>query len=138
MEERYTDMKEKIMKWIPLLVLLVFLLTIFVPRWMNNRTAMTFGEPLFAYPLPVDSEVISQDGAVDDEGGVTAAILMKTDLTSEQRLRHYADLVCQPAKEGQHVTMEAKALTEADLDVLKQARVYEEGASYQFIYVYSK
>ena len=130
-------MKEKIMKWIPLLVLLVFLLTIFVPRWMNTRIAMRFGEPLFTHPLPEGAEIVSQDGAVDDEGGVTAAILMKSDWNPEQLLIHYADLVCQPAKKGQNVTMEAKALTEADLEVLKQAKLYEEGASYQFVYVYS-
>ena len=131
-------MKEKIMKWIPLLVLLVFLLTMFVPRWLNTRLAMKFGEPLFSYSLPEGAEIISQDGAVDEEGGVTAAILMKTDLTSEQLLEHYGNLVCHPAKDGQRVTVEAKALTEADLDVLKQAKLYEAGASYQFIYVYSK
>ena len=132
------QMKEKIMKWVPLLVLFVFLLTFFVPRWMNDRAAMTFGEPLFTHPLPNGAEIISQDGAVDEEGGVTAAILMKTDLTSEELQIHYTDLQCPPAKEGQVVTLEAKALTENDLEVLKQARVYEEGASYQFVYVYSK
>ena len=131
-------MREKLIRWAPLLILLAFLLTIFVPRWTNERRAMTFGAPLFEYALPVGAEVISTDGAVDDEGGYTAAILMKTELSSEELLAHYAALDCPPAEEGQSVTLEAKPLTEEDLDVLKKARVYEEGASYQFLYVYSK
>ena len=131
-------MKENLMKWGPLLILVVFLMTIFVPRWMNERSAMKFGEPLFAHALPDDTTVISQDAAIDDNGGVTAAILLQTNLTSEELAAFYADVQCPPAKEGQTVTVEAKALTEDDLAVLKQAKLYEEGASYQFIYVYSR
>ena len=131
-------MKENLIKWGPLLVLLVFLMTIFVPRWMNERSAMKFGEPLFSHALPQDATVVSQDAAGDSNGGVTAAILLQTNLSSEELAAFYADVQCPPAKDGQIVTLEAKALNEDDLAVLKQAKLYEEGASYQFIYVYSR
>ena len=131
-------MKENLKRWLPLLVLLVFLATIFVPRGVEKRTCMAFGQPLFDHVLPEKAEIISTDAAKDDDGGVTAAILLKTDLTSQELEEFYADLECPPAEEGQNVTLQAKALTEADLAVLQQAKLYEEGASYQFIYVYSK
>ena len=131
-------MKEDIKKWIPLLVLLVFLATIFVPRWVEERVCMKYGEPLFAHALPENTELISKDAAKDDAGGITAALLLKTDLTSEELEAFYSDLDCPPAEEGQTVTLTAKALSEDDLEVLQKAKLYEEGASYQFVYVYSK
>lgn len=131
-------MKEKWMKLVPLAVLLVFFATIFVPRWINERSAMKFGEPLFAHELPADTTVISQDGAKSDDGSVLAAMLLKTNLTSDELEAFYSDINCEPAEEGQTVSVLAKALTEEDLDVLKQAKLYEEGASYQFVYLQSK
>ena len=126
------------MKLVPLAVLLVFFATIFVPRWINERGAMKFGEPLFAHELPADTTVISQDGAKSEDGSVLAAMLLKTDLSSEELEAFYADVNCDPAKEGHTVSILAKALTEDDLAVLKQAKLYEEGASYQFVYLQSK
>jgi len=82
--------------------------------------------------------VISQDGAKSDDGSVLAAMLLKTNLTSEELEAFYADVNCEPAKKGHTVSILAKALTEDDLEVLKQAKLYEEGASYQFIYMQSK
>ena len=131
-------MNEKIRKWIPLLVLLVFLVTIFVPRWVEERVCMAYGEPLFNHALPEGSVLVSKDAAKDDEGVITAALLLQTDLNSEELEAFYADLDCQPAEEGQTVYLEAKPLDEDDLAVLKQAKLYVEGESYQFVYVYSK
>lgn len=130
-------MKEKLIKWGPLVLLLIFLAAIYVPRWWNHQAAMRFGEQLFSHPLPENAEIVSTDGVKDEEGGYTAAILMKTDLTSEELEAFYADVDYAPAKEGQSIRLDAKALTEADLDVLKTAKLYEEGAQYQFIYIYS-
>ena len=128
----------KLLKWIPLVMLLVFVLTMLVPRWIDQRICMKFGEPLFACPLPEGSSLVSQDGARDDDGVITAAILIKTDLTSEELVSYYADLNMEPVKEGQTVEILAKPLTENDLEVLKQAKIYEEGASYQFVYACSR
>lgn len=128
----------KVLKWIPLVMLLVFVLTMLVPRWIDQRISMKFGEPLFTYPLPEGSSIVSQDGARDDDGVITAAILIKTDLTSEELETYYANLTMEPVKEGQTVEIQAKPLTDADLEVLKKAQIYEEGAAYQFVYACSR
>ena len=119
-------------------MILQFIAVAFGPRWINQAVGMSFGEPLFEHPLPEDAILISKDAAKDDEGTITAAMLLQTDLTSEELEAFYADLECPPAKKGQTVSIQAKALTEEDLQVLKQAKLYEEGACYQFVYVYSK
>ena len=66
-----------------------------------------------------------------------AARLLKTDLTSEALEAFYADVEAEPAEPGDTVILRAKALDESSVEALKQAKVYEEGASYQFIYLYS-
>ena len=128
----------KVLKWVPLVMLLAFVLTMLVPRWIDQQICMKFGEPLFAYPLPEGSSIVSQDGARDDDGVITAAILIKTDLTSEELETYYANLTMEPVKEGETVEIQAKPLTDADLEVLKKAQIYEEGASYQFVYACSR
>lgn len=125
------------MRWVPLLVLVVFLGTIFVPQWINEKSARRYAQPLFDHPIPENAQVISTDAAKDDDGGITGAILLKTNWTSEALETFYSDLQMDPAKEGQTVVLHAKALTEEDLEVLQQAKLYEEGASYQFVYIYS-
>lgn len=130
-------MKEKIMRWLPLLVLVIFLGTIFVPRWINQRVSKAYAEPLFSHALPDGAKVVSTDAVKDDDGGITAAILMQTDLSQEELLAFYEDLDLEPAEEGHGVTLDVKALSDEDLDVLKQAKLYEDGASYQFVYIYS-
>ena len=128
----------KVLKWIPLVMLLAFVLTMLVPRWIDQQICMKFGEPLFAYPLPEGSSIVSQDGARDDDGVITAAILIKTDLTSEELAAYYGNLEMNPAKNGQNIEILAKPLSENDLEVLKQAKIYEEGANYQFVYARSR
>lgn len=130
-------MKEKIMRWIPLLVLVIFLGTIFVPRWINQQACKAYAEPLFSHALPDGAKVVSTDAVKDDNGGITAAILMQTDLSQEELKAFYADLELEPAEEGHTVSLNVKTLSEEDLDVLKQAKLYEDGASYQFVYIYS-
>lgn len=125
------------MRWVPLLVLIVFLGTIFVPQWVNEKVSMGYAQPLFDHPVPEDAQVISTDAAKDDDGGITGAILLKTNWTSEELEAFYSDLQMEPAEEGQTVVLRAKALTEEDLEVLQQAKLYEDGASYQFVYIYS-
>ena len=58
--------------------------------------------------------------------------------TSEELEAFYANLEIEPVKDGQKIHVEAKALTEEDLDVLRTAKLYVDGEQYQFVYVTSK
>lgn len=131
-------MNEKLRKWLPWVMIVLFIAVVYGPRWIDNATANRFGKPLFAYPLPEDAVLVSQDAAKDGEGVITAALLLQTDWSSEELEAYYADLRIEPVKDGQTISVEAKALTEADLDVLKTAKLYVEGEHYQFVYVTSK
>lgn len=124
-------------RWVPLAVLVVFLGAIFIPRWINQGIAKSYAEPLFSHALPEGAKVVSTDAVKDDDGGITAAILMQTDLSVEELKTFYSDLHLEPAEPEHTVLLEVKPLSEDDLDVLKQAKLYEEGCSYQFVYVYS-
>ena len=131
-------MHEKIRKWLPWVMIVLFIAVVYGPRWIGNATANRFGKPLFAYPLPEDAVLVSQDAARDGEGVITAALLLQTDQSIEELEAYYADLRIEPVKDGQTISVEAKALTEADLDVLKTAKLYVEGEQYRFVYVTSK
>ena len=131
-------MNENWKRWLPLIMVLIFVVVVFAPRWIDGMFCMKFGKPLFEHPLPENAVLVSRDAARDTEGVVTAALLLQTDLSSEELVVFYEDLDCQPAKEGQTVRLEAKPLTEEDLDVLKTAKLFVEGAQYQFVYMTSK
>ena len=131
-------MHEKIRKWLPWVMIVLFIAVVYGPRWIDNATANRFGKPLFAYPLPEGTVLVSQDAARDGEGVITAALLLQTDQSIEELEAYYADLRIEPVKDGQTISVEAKALTEADLDVLKTAKLYVEGEQYRFVYVTSK
>ena len=131
-------MNEKIKKWLPWVMILLFIAVVYGPRWIGNAAATRFGKPLFDYPLPEDTDLISNDAARDGEGVITAALLLQTDLSSDELEAFYADLEIEPVREDQMVHVEAKALTEEVLDVLKTAKIYVEGEQYQYVYVSSK
>lgn len=131
-------MKEKIKGFVPLILLVAVLAVMWVPKKLEQRACDEFGKPLFTHALPENAVLVQKDAARDDDGGTTAALLLKTDLSSEALTAFYSDMVYPPAGEGQTVTLEAKALDESSLEALKQAKLYEEGASYQFVYLYSK
>ena len=131
-------MNENWKRWLPLIMVLIFVVVVFAPRWIDGIFCARFGKPLFDHALPENTVLVSQDAARDTDGVVTAALLLQTDLSSEELVAFYEDLDCPPAKEGQTVCLEAKPLTEEDLDVLKTAKLFVEGAQYQFVYVTSK
>lgn len=131
-------MNDTVRRLLPLVLLLALLAVLLVPKYMTGRTCQRFGQPLFEHPVPEGSEIVVTDADKDDAGVITAAMILKTDWTSEELEAFYEDLDCQPVKEGQTVCLEAKTLTEDDLAVLEKANVYEPGASYQFIYVTSR
>ena len=69
------------------------------------------------------------------EGAVTHGFFKRN---SEELKAYYGNLEMNPAKEGQNIEILAKPLSENDLEVLKQAKIYEEGANYQFVYARSR
>jgi len=131
-------MNENLRKWLPWVMILLFIAVAFGPRWVDSAVSHRFGKPLFDHELPENAVLVSKDAARDSNGVITAALLLQTDLTSEELESFFADVECEPVKEGQIVRVEAKALTEADLDVLKTAKLYAEGEKYQFVYVTSE
>ena len=128
---------EKLRLLAPAVILLAFALVMLVPKYFEGKAADAFGAPLFEHALPANTEVIEQDAAKTDDGGMMAAMLLKTDLTSEELEAFYADVDAQPAEEGDVVTLSAKALDESSLEALQKAKLYEEDAQYQFVYLYS-
>ena len=131
-------MNETLKKWLPWVLILLFVAVVFGPRWVDSAVSHRFGQPLFDHALPENAVLVSKDAAKDTNGVITAALLLQTDLTSEELETFFADVDCEPVKEGQTIHVEAKALTEADLDVLKTAKLYVEGEQYQFVYVTSE
>ena len=130
-------MKEKVRVIAPLVILVALVALLLLPKFLATRAADKFGAPLFDHALPEAATVIQKDAAKTEEGGMMAALLLKTDLTSEELEAFYADVETEPAQPGDTVILRAKALDESSVEALKQAKVYEEGASYQFVYLYS-
>lgn len=131
-------MKETAKRFLPLLIIIAVMAAFMVPKRLQERAANQFGEPLFSHALPEGARLIQQDAAKDKEGGTTAALLLQTDLTEEELLDFYSDRTYAPAKEGQTVSLKVKILDENSIQALKQAKLYEEGAQYWFVYLYSK
>ena len=130
--------KEVIKRLLPAFLMVAVMAAFLLPKKLEERNANQFGEPLFSHTLPENAELIQKDSGKTDDGSIMAALLLKTDLTSEELELFYGDAVYAPAKEGQTVTLSAKALDENSLDALKKAKLYEDGASYQFVFLTSK
>jgi len=130
--------KELLKRLLPALLMIAVIAAFLLPRKLEERAANQFGEPLFSHVLPEDSEIIQTDAGETDDGGIMAAMILKTELTAIELEAFFGDTDYQPAEEGQTVTLSAKPLDEDSLAALKQAKLYEEGASYQFVFLYSK
>ena len=130
-------MKEKVRVLAPLVILLALLAAFLLPKYFENRAADQFGAPLSNHALPETATLIQKDAAKTEEGGIMAALLLKSDLTSEELEDFYADVEAEPAQPGDTLILRARELDESSVEALKQAKIYEEGASYQFVYLYS-
>lgn len=131
-------MKEKIKNFLPILLMAAILTAFLLPKKLEQKACNDFGAPLFDHALPADTKVVQQSAVKDEEGGVTAALLLQTTLSSEELKAFYGDTDYPPMEEGQTVTLSAKPLDADSMEALKQAKLYEEGASYQFVYLYAK
>ncbi len=130
--------KDAALRFLPLIVMIAILAFFLLPDKLAEKAAMEFGAPLFSHALPVGAKLIEHDAAKDEDGGTTAALLLRTDLSPEELQTFYGDASYLPAEEGQTVELSVKALDQGSLDALKQAKLYEEGAAYCFVYLYSK
>ena len=92
---------------------------------------------LFAHPLPENSYSVQASSVRDDNGGTTAAAIIGTQLTEEELYEFYADTEYAPAKEGEVVELNVKALEGDSLKVLQEAGKYREEDKYYFVYIYS-
>ena len=132
------NIKEVIKRLLPALLMILVMAAFLLPKKLEERKADQFGEPLFTHALPQNTEIIQKDAGKNDDGSIMAALLLKTELTSGELEAFYDDTIYPPAKEGQSVSLSAKALDENSIAALKQAKLYEEGASYQFVFLTSK
>ena len=130
--------KELIKRLLPALLMILVLAVFLLPGKLEERKANQFGEPLFSHTLPEGAELIQQDAGKTDDGSVMAAMILKTKMSSEELEAFYGDISYTPAEEGQAVTLNASPLDESSLAALKQAKLYEEGAVYQFVFLTSK
>ena len=130
-------MKDKLRVIAPLVILLVLVAAFLLPKYLENKALDAFGEPLFSYALPEDTTLVQQDAAKDDAGGWTAALLLESSLTEKELSQYYAAVDAPPAEEGYSVELSVKPLDEDSIEAMKQAKLYEEGKSYYFVYLYS-
>lgn len=130
--------RELIKRLLPLLLMIAVLAAFLLPKKLEERAANQFGAPLFSHALPEDSELIQKDAGKNEDGSIMAAMILKTDLSSEELESFYGDTTYPPAEDGQTVTLNASALDDSSLEALKKAKLYEEGAYYQFVFLISK
>lgn len=129
--------KEILMRFVPLLIMLAVLAAFLLPGKLSDRRAEQFGKPLFSHTLPEGAKLIQKDAAENDDGSTMAALLLQTDLTPAELEAFYGDISYAPANEGETTSLSASALDESSLAALKQAKLYEDGASYCFVYLIS-
>ena len=134
--------KKEIMKNIWSTVLLVafaaVLLGVFViPDKIEQYKLNQFAQPFFEHALPENSYSVQASVATDENGGITAAAIIGTQLTEEELYAFYADTEYVPAKDGDTVELSVKALDESSIEVLKEAGKYREEDKYYFVYIYS-
>lgn len=134
--------KKEILKNVGTTVLLIafaaVLLGVFViPDKIEQYKLNEFARPFFEHVLPENSYSVQASVATDENGGTTAAAIIGTHLTEEELHAFYADTEYVPAKDGETVELNVKALDEASLNVLMEAGKYREEDKYYFVYIYS-
>lgn len=132
------DIKDILKRLLPAFLMIAVIAVLVLPGKLEDRAANKFGEPLFSHALPEGAELIQKDAGKTDDGGIMAAMILKTDLSSEELEAFYGDVTYLPAEDGQTVSLRAKPLDENSIQAMKQAKLYVEGAFYQFVFLTSK
>ena len=123
--------------WIAILLITALFAAVAIPKRLEQKVCSRFAEPLYAHSLPEGAELVQQSSAKGKSNDFTAALILATDLTEQELLGWFGDTEYPPAKEGQTVTLHAKALDESSLAALDKAGLYQEGKIYWFVYIYS-
>ena len=111
---------------------------VFLPGKLSDQRAGKFADPLFNHEMPDDARLLQASAAENEDGSTSATILMQSEWTEEEILKHYSDTTYPPAVENAEVTLSVLPLDEASIDAVKQAGLYEkDGGDYWFVYLYS-
>lgn len=132
--------REKSNNWkytVPILILTVIMMIIYIPRQIQQNKAQSFAHPIFVHPIPEGAEAV-QGGAGKDGDAITAAVLLKTDLSPEEVIDFYDDVEYLPYEEGETVELLTKPVDEATIEAMQKAEIYEDGANYLFVYIKSE
>ena len=129
-------MKEILRRYIlPAVAIVIVLGALTVESWLPELAGSAYKKVLYSHPLPENTELIQKDVAMQAGGGIMTALLLETNLTSEELLEYYSDVVTQLKSQGKEVILDVQELNEESLKAVKQAGAYEEDRGYQFVYI---
>ncbi len=129
-------MKEILRRYILPAVAIVFVLgALTVESWLPEVAGSAYKKAMYAHPLPENTVLIQKDVAMQAGGGIMTALLLETDLTSEELIEFYSDVVTTLEEQGKEVVLDAQQLNEESLEAVKQAGSYDEDRGYQFVYI---
>jgi len=129
-------MKETLRRYIlPAIAIIIVVGALTVESWLPELAGASYKKAMYSHPLPENTELLQKDIAMQAGGGIMTALLLETDLTSEELIAFYSDVVTQLQEQGKEVVLDAQALNEESLEAVKQAGAYEEDRGYQFVYL---
>lgn len=129
-------MKEILRRYIlPAIAIIIVIGALTVESWLPELAGAPYKKAMYFHPLPENTQLIQKDIAMQSGGGIMTALLLETNLTSEELITFYSDVVTQLQEQGKEVVLDAQALNEESLEAVKQAGAYEEDRGYQFVYI---
>ncbi len=129
-------MKEVLRRYIlPAVAIIVVIGALMVESWLPELVGRKYAKVLFEHELPAETVLIQKDVAMQKAGGVMVAMILETDLTSEELLVFYEDVLFPFQEKGNEVYLDAEALNEQSIAAVKEAGYYKEGRGYQFVYL---
>ena len=129
-------MKEILRRYIlPAVAILVIISALMVESWLPDLVGRKYAKALFEHTLPAETIMLQKDVVMQQGGGVMAAMLLETDLTSEELLQFYGDVLSQLEAQGKEAVLDAEPLNEDSLAAVREAGYYQEDRGYQFVYL---
>ncbi len=129
-------MKDVLKRYVlPLIAIIVVIGALTVESWLPELAGNAYKKVMYSHPLPENTILIEKDVAMQSGGGIMTALLLETDLTSEELIDFYSDVVTQLQSQGKEVVLDAQQLNDESLEAIKQAGSYHEDRGYQFVYI---
>lgn len=129
-------MKDILRRYIlPAVAIIIVIGALTVESWLPEVAGRAYKEAMYSHPLPENTVLLQKDVAMQSAGGIMTALLLETDLTSEELIEFYSDVVTELEAKGKEVVLDAQELNEESLEAVKQAGSYQEDRSYQFVYI---